>query len=201
MRACFANHFLRCRKQIFALRRAILISPSKFYTAVVHARLRKTSLNVHRLLQGFSATGFFQNICHRRRVAKTKTTLPEALASTQTYGNPSAHQLTRAQKSSALSAAISETPLDLALSPDLIRPVFTRPASLPFWPRRMNAAMAAAYCGEASTRAFLARVGPTKEFPLPRVREGRRVLWLKDDLDKVMEPRGGESEKDIAGDL
>lgn len=61
--------------------------------------------------------------------------------------------------------------------------------------------MAAAYCGEASQRAFLARVGPTKEFPLPRVREGRRVLWLKDDLDKAMEPRGHEAVRDVAQDL
>ncbi len=199
MRACFANHFLRCRKQIFALRRAILISPSKFYTAVAYARSRKTSFNVHRLLQGFLATGFFQNICHRRQVTKMKATLSEASA--QTCASPSAHQLTHARKSSALSAAVSETSLDLAPSPDLSQPAFTRPASLPYWPRRMNVAMAAAYCGEASTRAFLARVGPTKEFPLPRVREGRRVLWLKDDLDKAMEPRAGESERDIAGDL
>jgi hypothetical protein len=65
----------------------------------------------------------------------------------------------------------------------------------------MNAAMAAAYCGEASIRAFLARVGPNREFPLPRIREGRRVLWLKDDLDKAMEPQHGESERDIAGDF
>jgi hypothetical protein len=65
----------------------------------------------------------------------------------------------------------------------------------------MNAKLAAAYCGEASARAFLARVGTDKEFPLPRVREGRRVLWLKDDLDKAMEPRGGDARRDIAEDL
>lgn len=65
----------------------------------------------------------------------------------------------------------------------------------------MCAAMAAAYCGEASQRAFLARVGAGKEFPLPRVREGRRVLWLKDDLDKAMSPVGNEAERDVAKDL
>jgi len=65
----------------------------------------------------------------------------------------------------------------------------------------MNAELAAAYCGEASPRAFLARVGADKEFPLPRVREGRRVLWLKDDLDKAMEPRRADPARDIAGDL
>ena len=122
-----------------------------------------------------------------------------AVKSRKTIAVP--HQLKRLLKSSALSDAAVESSLDLAHASDLSRQAFTRPASLPFWPRRMNAAMAAAYCGEASTRAFLARVGPTKEFPLPRVREGRRVLWLKDDLDKAMEPRGGESERDIAGDL
>jgi hypothetical protein len=65
----------------------------------------------------------------------------------------------------------------------------------------MNAELAAAYCGEASARAFLARVGADKEFPLPRVREGRRVLWLKDDLDKAMEPRGADAGRDIAEDF
>lgn len=65
----------------------------------------------------------------------------------------------------------------------------------------MNAEIAAAYCGEASTRAFLGRVGPDKEFPLPRVSEGRRVLWLKDDLDKAMSPGGIEAERDVAKDL
>jgi hypothetical protein len=65
----------------------------------------------------------------------------------------------------------------------------------------MNAELAAAYCGEASTRAFLARVGADKEFPLPRVREGRRVLWLKDDLDEAMKPRDAERARDIAEDL
>jgi hypothetical protein len=76
-----------------------------------------------------------------------------------------------------------------------------RPQDFPHWPRRMNAELAAAYCGEASARAFLTRVGADKEFPLPRVREGRRVLWLKDDLDKAMEPRGEDAGRDIAEDL
>jgi hypothetical protein len=76
-----------------------------------------------------------------------------------------------------------------------------RPAEFPHWPRRMNAELAAAYCGEPSVRAFLARVGPDKEFPLPCVREGRRVLWLKDDLDQAMKPMSGDPARDIAEDL
>ena len=44
--------------------------------------------------------------------------------------------------------------------------------------------MAAGYCGEASVYAFLKRVGT--EYPLPRVSEGRRRIWLKDDLDAAI---------------
>jgi hypothetical protein len=118
-----------------------------------------------------------------------------------------AHQLSRAFKSSALSAADADSSLDFpgtqSGGPGAFarRPARLGPEFYPFWPRRMNAEMAAAYCGEASTRAFLARVGPNKEFPLPRVREGRRVLWLKDDLDKAISPEGGEAERDVAKDL
>ena len=50
------------------------------------------------------------------------------------------------------------------------------------WPRRMSAELAATYCGEPSTEAFLKRVG--KDYPQPRVNEGRRRLWLRDDLDQ-----------------
>lgn len=117
------------------------------------------------------------------------------------------HQLTPAPKSRAFSLPEAESSLDFAANPSGRAEAFARrpprlgPESYPFWPRRMNAAMAAAYCGEASARAFLARVGANREFPLPRVREGRRVLWLKDDLDKAMDPLGVESDRDIAGDL
>lgn len=52
------------------------------------------------------------------------------------------------------------------------------------WPRRMSAAFAAGYCGEPSVEAFLGRVG--SEYPLPRVNDGRRRLWLRDDLDRAM---------------
>src|SRR5437764_412764 len=48
------------------------------------------------------------------------------------------------------------------------------------WPRRMGADLAAGYCGEPSVDAFLKRVG--REYPRPRVNEGRRRLWLRDGL-------------------
>ena len=54
------------------------------------------------------------------------------------------------------------------------------------WPRRMPAAIAAGYCGEQSVEAFLKRVG--SEYPPPRVKQGRRQLWLKDDLDRAIAP-------------
>lgn len=64
------------------------------------------------------------------------------------------------------------------------------------WPRRMPAKLAAGYCGEQTIEAFLKRVG--KEYPQPRVREGRRLLWLRDDLDKAIVPLVPD---DIAEDL
>ena len=61
-----------------------------------------------------------------------------------------------------------------------------RPAEIPqgSWPRRMAAHLAAGYCGETTVEAFLKRVG--KEYPQPRVAEGRRRLWLRDDLDAAI---------------
>lgn len=61
-----------------------------------------------------------------------------------------------------------------------------RPAVIPVgsWPRRMPASLAAGYCGEPSIEAFLERVG--SEYPAPRVNEGRRKLWLRDDLDRAI---------------
>lgn len=63
-----------------------------------------------------------------------------------------------------------------------------RPASIPngAWPRRMPADLAAGYCGEKTIEAFLRRVG--RDYPLPRVKEGRRQLWLIDDLDRAIVP-------------
>jgi hypothetical protein len=69
------------------------------------------------------------------------------------------------------------------------------------WPRRLDAAYSAGYCGEPSVRAFLKRVGVDKDYPLPCVKEGRRVLWLKDDLDKAIAPEGRVAERDVALDF
>jgi hypothetical protein len=49
------------------------------------------------------------------------------------------------------------------------------------WPRRMPAELAAGYCGETTVEALIKRVG--NEYPQPRIIEGRRRLWLRDDLD------------------
>jgi hypothetical protein len=48
----------------------------------------------------------------------------------------------------------------------------------------MRAELAAAYVGEKTVEAFLARVG--REYPAPVVSEGRRRLWLRKDLDRAM---------------
>lgn len=44
---------------------------------------------------------------------------------------------------------------------------------------------------------FLKRVG--KDYPMPRVAEGRRRLWLKDDLDAAIAP--STVVNDLAEDL
>jgi hypothetical protein len=74
-----------------------------------------------------------------------------------------------------------------------------RPVAIPVgsWPRRMPADLAAGYVGENTIEAFLKRVG--KEYPQPRVKEGRRQLWLIDDLDQAISPT--EYPADAAGDL
>ena len=76
-----------------------------------------------------------------------------------------------------------------------------RPAVIPSgsWPRRMSAELAAGYCGESSVEAFMERVG--KEYPHPRVHEGRRQLWLRDDLDQAMLPEELRHDRDVAEDL
>ena len=63
-----------------------------------------------------------------------------------------------------------------------------RPAIIPYgsWPRRMGVELAAAYCGEPTAEAFIKRVG--HEYPQPRVCDGRRRLWLRDDLDPAILP-------------
>ena len=67
------------------------------------------------------------------------------------------------------------------------------------WPRRMCAELAAAYCGEPNAVAFLKRVG--KEYPQPRVNDGRRRLWLRDDLDQSILPPELAGARDVAEDL
>lgn len=76
-----------------------------------------------------------------------------------------------------------------------------RPALIPSgaWPRRMSAELAAGYCGEATVGAFLARVG--NDYPLPRVSDGRRKLWLRDDLDSAILPDELRHVADVAADL
>jgi hypothetical protein len=63
----------------------------------------------------------------------------------------------------------------------------------------MSAELAAGYCGERTVEAFMERVG--KEYPRPRVQEGRRQLWLRDDLDKAILPPVMADERDAAEDL
>ena len=72
----------------------------------------------------------------------------------------------------------------------------TRSAVIPpgSWPRRMGADLAAAYVG-----AFLNRVGT--EYPSPRIAEGQRRLWLRDDLDTAILPPELAQVADVAGDL
>jgi hypothetical protein len=67
------------------------------------------------------------------------------------------------------------------------------------WPRRMSAALAAIYVGESNAAAFLKRVG--KEYPPPCVDDGRRRLWLRDDLDQAILPPDLAAPRDLAEDL
>jgi hypothetical protein len=67
------------------------------------------------------------------------------------------------------------------------------------WPRRMNADLAAVYCGEPNAKAFLQRVG--SEYPKPRISEGGRRLWLRDDLDQAILPPDLQRVRDVVEDL
>ena len=62
----------------------------------------------------------------------------------------------------------------------------------------MGADLAAGYCGEPSVDSFLKRVG--REYPLPRINEGRRRLWLRDDLDSAILPPELTHVADVAED-
>jgi hypothetical protein len=63
----------------------------------------------------------------------------------------------------------------------------------------MGADLAAGYCGEATVEAFIKRVG--RGYPQPRVNDGRRRLWLRDDLDQAILPPELTAVRDLAGDL
>jgi hypothetical protein len=63
----------------------------------------------------------------------------------------------------------------------------------------MGVELAAAYCGECTVDAFMKRVG--REYPLPRVNDGRRRLWLRDDLDQAILPPDLATPRDLAEDL
>lgn len=91
--------------------------------------------------------------------------------------------------------AVLDNALDL---PTRSRVQVTHPAVIPIgaWPARMNAALAAGYCGEPSAEAFRSRVG--KEYPPPRVNDGRRQLWLRDDLDRAIGIRSADTDVEDA---
>jgi hypothetical protein len=59
--------------------------------------------------------------------------------------------------------------------------------------------LAAGYCGESTVEAFMCRVGT--EYPRPRVKEGRRQLWLRMDLDQAILPPEFAGIRDVAEDL
>lgn len=80
------------------------------------------------------------------------------------------------------------------------RPPFIPPG---LWPPRMPADMAAGYCGERSVEAFLSAVR-RGEYPQPRIKQGRRRIWLKEDLDRVIQTSGGgvfETAEEVLEDL
>jgi hypothetical protein len=80
--------------------------------------------------------------------------------------------------------------------------VTARPAMIPAgsWPRRMSAELAAGYCGEPSVEAFMKRWRRVL-YPAPCINEGRRKLWLKDDLDRIIVSDASEVVPDVAADL
>jgi hypothetical protein len=77
-----------------------------------------------------------------------------------------------------------------------------RPVLIPLgsWPRRMGPNLAAGYVGENSVDAFLRRVR-RGEYPKPQIAEGRRLLWLRDDLDAAILPIELAPTRDVAEDL
>lgn len=76
----------------------------------------------------------------------------------------------------------------------------TRPALIPtgLWPPRMPVEMAAGYCGERSAESFLREVR-AGTYPRPAIKRGRRQIWLKEDLDRIVTPQGSASNGAAAG--
>lgn len=63
--------------------------------------------------------------------------------------------------------------------------VARRTVSVDAWPPRMNAEVAATYCGEKHVEDFLRRVG--SDYPLPKwVESTRRKFWYRVDLDRAL---------------
>jgi hypothetical protein len=60
----------------------------------------------------------------------------------------------------------------------------------------MQAATAAAYCGECSVDSFRRSVG--KLWPLPKHIPGKGERWLRDDLDQAIERLMGGAGMDAA---
>ena len=79
----------------------------------------------------------------------------------------------------------------------------SRKAAIPasIWPPRMPAPLAAAYCGEVSVDAFLAQVR-RGTYPAPAVKQGRRQIWTKAELDTAIQPAPDrDMGADVAQDL
>ena len=97
--------------------------------------------------------------------------------------------------------AANDQPTVLLCSSDALVLSMPRSVIIPAgsWPRRMRAELAAGYCGESTVEAFLKRVG--SEYPQPRITEGRRRLWLRDDLDQAILPTDLNRVRDVAEDL
>jgi hypothetical protein len=64
----------------------------------------------------------------------------------------------------------------------------------------MPAAMAAAYVGEVSVAAFLEQVR-RGTYPPPVVKQGRRQIWAKTDLDRAIQKTGVADTVDDVPDL
>ena len=63
-----------------------------------------------------------------------------------------------------------------------------RPVRIPYWPRRMQAHLAAAYCG-ISLSKFLKDVGAKYSQPH---KDGHNSLWYREDLDEALDSLKGE---------